>query len=227
MILNSSFGVVEKLPFDLRGHRILQYDMPAESDNRAPERKKLETALKQAVKAIRPRHSLSSEYIKAFENESDRIKKLVDDQPDSWEYLLTVELLKPKIRRARKDYDDTLNGRRYNRSTSKSSKHYLDWIGERLIDLMRLTTITSTVIDEEIVSSWGPDGVAGDALEIKRASDRLIAMCEATIEWENEFCSVHTSDVFDNLRAILKGGSAHIFAAAEHLVQGGVNRPMI
>jgi predicted nucleotide-binding protein len=57
MILNRAFGDVEKLPFDLRTRRVLSYNMPAVQDERAPERRELESSLETAIRAIRPRLS--------------------------------------------------------------------------------------------------------------------------------------------------------------------------
>lgn len=51
MIMNTSFGGPEILPFDLRQRRVVTYSM-AEADSRAPERKKLETILEEALRTV-------------------------------------------------------------------------------------------------------------------------------------------------------------------------------
>lgn len=52
MVMNSAFGTPELLPFDLRMRRAITYYMPAESGERAPERKKLEATLTEALRSI-------------------------------------------------------------------------------------------------------------------------------------------------------------------------------
>lgn len=218
MIFNTAFGTVEKLPFDLRARRILPYNMPAASDDRSTERKKLEKLVEQAVRSIRPRLSLSPDYIKAFENESARVKELAYEQPDLWEHLLTIELLKPQIKRAREEYDEVISGLRYRRATKASNKAYSKLIQERMIDLDKICDVLGITLNKEINSSWGPPGVAGNALEIKKATGRLISICEAIVEWESEISSVHPPEIFENLKAILQGTTASMLAEIECLI---------
>ncbi len=52
MVLNAAFGEPELLPFDLRMRRVLRYHMPAASEDRATERKRLEGMLAEGLRAI-------------------------------------------------------------------------------------------------------------------------------------------------------------------------------
>src|SRR5579885_897526 len=52
MVLNRAFGPPEQLPFDLRLRRVVCYDMPDASNDRATERKKLEGVLAEALRTI-------------------------------------------------------------------------------------------------------------------------------------------------------------------------------
>lgn len=52
MVMNSAFGSPELLPFDLRMRRVITYDMPAESGERASERRRLEGILTEGLRAI-------------------------------------------------------------------------------------------------------------------------------------------------------------------------------
>src|SRR5215213_881920 len=52
MVLNSAFGGPELLPFDLRMRRVVVYDMPLESEDRATERRRLEGAFEQGIRTI-------------------------------------------------------------------------------------------------------------------------------------------------------------------------------
>jgi hypothetical protein len=49
LIMNESYGQVEKLPFDLRGRRVLAYKMTSDSIDKATERKKIASILKNGI----------------------------------------------------------------------------------------------------------------------------------------------------------------------------------
>jgi hypothetical protein len=52
MVMNTAFGGPELLPFDLRPRRVITYCMPKETEERAPERRKLEATLKEGLRTI-------------------------------------------------------------------------------------------------------------------------------------------------------------------------------
>ncbi len=52
MVLNTAYGKPEHLPFDLRMRRVLTYDMSADHNERAPERKSLERKLEYAIRLL-------------------------------------------------------------------------------------------------------------------------------------------------------------------------------
>jgi hypothetical protein len=51
LVLNDAYGELELLPFDLRLRRVIRYHMPIEEQNRAPERKRLERMLVEALRS--------------------------------------------------------------------------------------------------------------------------------------------------------------------------------
>jgi hypothetical protein len=52
LIVNTAFGEIEKLPFDLRQRRAIPYSMPDEALERAPERRKLQGMLEHRLREI-------------------------------------------------------------------------------------------------------------------------------------------------------------------------------
>jgi len=52
MILNSAFGRVEELPFDLRMKRVIVYEVQEEFQDKASVRRTLETRLRGALQEI-------------------------------------------------------------------------------------------------------------------------------------------------------------------------------
>jgi hypothetical protein len=51
-VLNVAFGKIEELPFDLRSRRIVTYNLPPETNDKAAERKELVAKLTSAIKGI-------------------------------------------------------------------------------------------------------------------------------------------------------------------------------
>ncbi len=215
LILNSAYGEVEKLPFDLRSRRVLTYFTPAITNDRATERRKLEVSLEQAIRAIHPRLSLSPEYIKAFQFESERVKQLAYEQPKRWEHLLTVELLTHKIQHIREQYNEI--GLQYVKTTKASNKDYFKFIQEKNIDIRKINTILIRFPDN-ITSAWGPKGKPGNALEIKKATDGLVLACEAILDWERDIDFVEPPKLFTNLRDILRGCTIKMISEVERCI---------
>jgi len=77
MIMNTAFGIPELLPFDLSKKRVVTYNMPEAQQDRAPERKILETKLESGLRSILAQTKASM----SDESPADRLKKyLVDDK---------------------------------------------------------------------------------------------------------------------------------------------------
>lgn len=216
LVLNTEFGAVEKLPFDLRPRRILQYSMAAEAADRATERKKLENSLLEAIRAIKPRRGLSPPYKIAFANESEEVRNLAFEQPPLWEYLLTIELLRPKILNIRRDYDAISNGLIFTKSTKVTSKEYFRIIQEKISDAKKILHVLNVAL-YEIQVGWGEPGISGDALEIKKAADKYVSICEAILGWETDLVSVDPPEIFQNMKKILVGTTAQMFPQVERL----------
>ncbi len=219
MVLNVAYGEFEKLPFDLRTRRVIAYDMPEFQEERAAERKRLERSLEGAVRAVRPRLSLSSDYLEEFGSEPDRVKNLAFEQPAHWEYRLTTELLKPRLKKLKQEYDEVRNGLRYRKAIMSTHKTYFTFIQEKMIDLERMIAIFESLMNREIRDSWGPPGKPGNPFEIKRATHRVCLLCEAIVEWEADVRSAHPPEIFEDLKDLLQGTTSEMFTAIHRWVK--------
>lgn len=89
LVLNTAYGKVEELPFDIRGHRCVQYHSPEDADERAPERKtlagKFREALLAALQTNEPRPGVYPAQLKL----SYRKERITGERHD---YELQVEL---------------------------------------------------------------------------------------------------------------------------------------
>ena len=69
MVMNTAFGGPEKLPFDLRTRRCLTYHTTAETENRASERKKLQSLLEGYLRGV------FSEPEREFDRDPNRLSR--------------------------------------------------------------------------------------------------------------------------------------------------------
>lgn len=155
--------------------------------------------------------------IKEFVNDSPRAQALVIERPRFWEYLLTIELLTTKMYGVRRRYDEVHSGLAFRRTRIIRSKEFLKVIQEKMGDLIALVDLLSPIVQREIPASWGPDGVPGDPLEIKRAVDRLVDVCNELIEWESEIVCLRPPSSWEKIQQLLKGYTANLLSEIERL----------
>lgn len=153
--------------------------------------------------------------IKEFADESPKAQALAIERPPYWEHLLTVELLKSKLGPIRRKYDEVHAGQAFRRTQIVTGKHFSRLIQEKMADLIALVQIISSCVQQEVPASWGPSGVPGDAVEIKRAADRLAAACNELVECESDLLSVQPPRAFENIQQLMKGFTSQLLSEVE------------
>jgi hypothetical protein len=153
--------------------------------------------------------------IREFANETARAQALAIERPPFWEYLLTVELLKTKLSSVRRRYDEVHSGLTFSRSRIIAGREFLKLVEERMNDLMILVELLTSITQREIPASWGPSGVPGDPLEIKRATDRLIDACNELVEWESDIMRVRPPSAWETIQQLLKGYTGNLLSEIE------------
>ncbi|MGB3510788.1 MAG: hypothetical protein WBA93_16445 [Microcoleaceae cyanobacterium] len=77
MVMNTAFGRPEDLPFDLRMRRVITYNLPINSKDKATERKKLATSFEKALRAIlQELEEIIREILTRQQLEEERTRKL-------------------------------------------------------------------------------------------------------------------------------------------------------
>jgi hypothetical protein len=129
-VFNTAFGDFPDLPFDLRGRRLLPYNMPADVTDRAAERKKLkdqlEDALRVALEAIPEDPAPSIPSVEAIENA--RPNKIVVLRRDLDRILKELESLQPR-----------------KHSSSGTADELIDTIGKTQEAVARFSRIAETI----------------------------------------------------------------------------------
>ncbi len=84
LVLNDAYGGPELLPFDLRMRRVVRYHMTKEDQNRAPERKRLEGMLIEALRASLSNADIHSPYMvdqsRPILHPLNKLEGLIDSQ---------------------------------------------------------------------------------------------------------------------------------------------------
>ena len=157
--------------------------------------------------------------LRVFTDESPRAQNLAIERPPYWEYLLTLELLWPKLRYVRRKYDDVRAGRILQRARILSGKDFYSILKEKMNDLESWMQVMKFCAETEIPASWGEPGEPGDPIEIKHAVDRFIHTADALVQWEGDILSLRPPELFRDLQALLNGTTASFLESMEKFAQ--------
>lgn len=147
-----------------------------------------------------------------FLNESEKAQQIALEKPDNWEYFLTIELLSPKIESIHRKFNELERGLGFRKSQNMDKKNFLNFINSKIYDLNALIKILKTTTEEDLPLSWGKPGEPGNCFEIKRATDKIIFVCNELINWESDILFTHPPDPLINLKQILIGTTKHIIS---------------
>ena len=88
-------------------------------------------------------------------------------------------------------------------------------LGSKCNDLVSLAQMINLALSEDLPSSWGPLGKAGDAVEILRAVDKIILGCNELLNWEVDLRSTITPNSFVELIGRMKGWTSELLVEIE------------
>lgn len=144
-----------------------------------------------------------------FQNENQRIKDIVINKPDSWEFILTLELLKSKIVELNKDIYELDNNLYITPTRKMSGIEYINWISELSENFLQLLDVFKNNY-LLIQKAWGEPGQSGDELEIKQVLDRMIFISKQAIELDKSIKGAIPPTAFEDLKGYLTGWSKSI-----------------
>jgi hypothetical protein len=146
-----------------------------------------------------------------FEHETNYARQLIYEHPFAWEYKLTAELLRSKLAPLIQRYTELRRGLVYKKTSSIQGPELTSWAQSKCFDLAQLVQLASVVINEEMPVSCGPPGVSGDPVEIKRAVDKLISVCNDLVEWETDVHFASVPSVANAFKQIMEGWTQQVF----------------
>jgi hypothetical protein len=132
-------------------------------------------------------------------------EKGFEKKPPLWEYLLTIDLLKLGLGNIDKQYSDLKRGIIYRPYKTINNLEILEWIRQKLDDLIALTTLLSISATEELMNAWGEPGQAGDEEEIRDATTKILDGCRGLLEWEIDLAFARLPNGFENIKKMMQG----------------------
>lgn len=149
---------------------------------------------------------------KEFIGESERVKKIVIDKPQNWEFLLTEELLRERLKTVNDRIDRINRGLIFHKSNPVNGRDCKKFLRSKVADIINLIKILMNAIPEELPQAWGKPGQPGDAVSIKSAIDSIIIACNELCQWEIEMRSVDPPDVFQEIIRLMHGWTYQIIS---------------
>ncbi|TZF98426.1 hypothetical protein FW781_00400 (plasmid) [Chryseobacterium panacisoli] len=195
------------LPSDLAGITYGTYNAERDDEN-------MLAALGPFCNQIRRKiKDFSYSNLTGFENEDITIKNILISNGDLWEFELTAELLKDRLKDINKDYLKLEKDLYFKRSTSLGSRQYATYMVERFADYSKLLTIFLHTFNVELKDAMGEVGVRGDAHTIKASIDKIKEVCSHLFDWEAEVQSVFPpeGEGMESIPQYLKGWTRIIF----------------
>ncbi len=195
------------LPSDLAGITYGTYNAERDDSN-------LLAALGPFCNQIRRKiKDFSYSNLKGFESEDDNIKDIIIEKKDAWEFKLTAELLKDRLKEITKDYVKLEERLYFRRSKVLQGREYVRFMNEKFRDFSNLLRIFLYTFNIELKNAFGETGVPGDAYLIKTSIDKIHEVCTHLFEWETEVQAVlpPEGDGMEMIPVYLKGWTRVIF----------------
>lgn len=163
---------------------------------------------------------IAKKYLKPFEDESPTAYQIAIDAPEHWEYLLTIELFRSKLKKIIRLYEELRRGLLYKPSTTLIDKDQLRiWWSEKLVDYEALNILLVVATSEELVSAWGVDRRSGDPIEILQAVNKIIFGCEQLLNWEIDVHFTQFPKNFEPLKRIMQGWTKHTLSEIDAFIK--------
>lgn len=125
------------------------------------------------------------------------------EKPYAWEYKFFAHILKDefdKLKRRRWDFE---YGIFYEHISSFETANLLDFISEKLYEIIDLISILSLLVNTVAQDALGAPGSPSDLEMIVYVSKRLASLYERLVGWALFFKSLHVDEIFSKLIQLL------------------------
>jgi hypothetical protein len=141
----------------------------------------------------------------AFKDSGYLAQQIVIDKPQFWEFKLTAELLRYKLKPLVSRWHSLEQGHYSKALVRIPPEDAMDWFRSRNRELLNLVRATDGIVNSQMSSAWGPPGVPGSDAEILLTCDLLAEACQGFLNWEEAVRFVLLPSSFDDLQTGLIG----------------------
>jgi hypothetical protein len=149
-----------------------------------------------------------------LQDESVKARRIVLERPEYWEFDLAIELFSNKLKPINDSYLELNNDTIVQRKTNIDYKETFRFIRSTLASYTSFIEQFKLCL-EELNGSFGPPGIPGDALAIKKSIDHTIAVCKAMIALEFEINSLSLPNGLEEIKPLMKGWSKTVIEAVD------------
>ncbi len=126
-------------------------------------------------------------------------------KPPLWEYLLTIDLLKLGLKDINKQYSELNRSLIYKPYKTINRFEILEWIRQKLDDLVFLITLLKISSTEELMNAWGEPGQPGNEENIRDSTIKILTGCKGLLEWEIDLAFTRFPDGFEDIKKMMQG----------------------
>jgi hypothetical protein len=137
-----------------------------------------------------------------------------------WEYLLTIDLLKIGMQDTKKQYSDLNRNLIYRPYKTINKLESLEWIRQKLDDLVHLITLLKISSTEELMDAWGEPGQSGNEEKIRDATAKILNGCKGLLEWEIDLAFTRFPNGFENIKRLMHGWTHEYIEVITDLQKG-------
>ncbi len=137
-----------------------------------------------------------------FRGDSEEAQRIARDKPAAWEFRLTAELLRSRLKVIRRKYAKVQSGQYFIPTKPVNGPEFFDWTSQQMGNALKISEAMKLQVDN-YSECWGPLGVPGDLREIKLATDDLTHLAEQIIEWAKSGQSINPHPIFEPYRHAL------------------------
>jgi hypothetical protein len=132
-------------------------------------------------------------------------EKGLEKHSQLWEYVFTIDLLKTGLSSVEKQFSDLQRGLMYRTHQTKSKSEILEWIRQKLDDLVVLIALLKNAATDELMTACGKPGQSGDEEAIRDAVTKIIDGCKGLLEWEIDLTFTRFPNGFENIKNMMQG----------------------
>ncbi|HAS6660373.1 TPA: DUF4062 domain-containing protein [Vibrio parahaemolyticus] len=145
--------------------------------------------------------------------------RLVIEKPDGWEHLLFAFLCKAYLERLEHKKFDLEYGISFNDVVViEEPQDVFDWITVHNNEMLKLIRLTTTLVNEAAMKSFGEPGEVGDYRKIQHVCQRLLEVYEQIINWKLSFTTLDVHEDFEPILKVLSGFADDPLAKIEQFI---------